>query len=463
MSLQNAISNIVGALGHLYTATKATLPVASDRPVNIALIGISSDAKHFGLAIDAFGSNFIIFTDDPAHLAAQEDLAGPTRADLRHYRSFLKRPPRPWDLIVLLHPRPFVNADNMARLRPLARAFRLGTLLHPLTPAVMYHRDLELWKASPGASLARRFLLILNKTPLAILLRREARTLREKVFPFLPQAHSWNRPGLCAHEKKIILFNDHRPLEFCPECGMGLTPRASLSRLDDASKCYGAGYAAYGRFTGMDEFMRSVHEENGRVNGYLECMGFPGSLALADRQGKARVLDYGCGNGRMLALWHARGCDYLGVDYSPANIEYARELARIILPENNTKAEFICGTIDNILTENKQIFPIIFLSHVLEHVKDPARLLGDLRRMATPGAFIYVEVPNAFSYTWNMAHRGYANREHLWDFTPAMLERIAAAAGGSAPRIHLDPAQDRYPYMALLARNRLADDSGPRP
>lgn len=459
--MHNVVSHVAGALDRLYAMTKEGHLSDQGRSLKIALFGISSDSKHFDLAIDAFATfcpkaTLTFFTDDPLHLAAHSECPELIRANVRHYSSFLKRSPETWDLLVMLHPRPFGNRENMGQLRPLMRVFRIGSLLHPSAKCLMLHRDLELWKASLRASIARKLILILKKPILALLLKMEERTLQAKVFPHLPHAQSWNAPHLCAHNNSVNLFTDPRPLDFCPECGMGITPKHALPRLDDASICYGAGYALYGRYTGFLEFSRSIRENNQRVNGYLKQLGFSDSQSNPADQGAARVLDYGCGNGRMFPLWHDRGHDYLGVDYSSANVDFARELASKIAPNARTKAEFLCGTLDTIAMENQGPFSVVFLSHVLEHVKDPTELLSELRRLSSRNAFLYVEVPNAFTYAWNMAQRGYANEQHLWDFTPLMLERIACAAGWSDVRIHLDPDQKRYSFIALLAKNHLA-------
>jgi 2-polyprenyl-3-methyl-5-hydroxy-6-metoxy-1,4-benzoquinol methylase len=85
--------------------------------------------------------------------------------------------------------------------------------------------------------------------------------------------------------------------------------------------------------------------------------------------GSLRVLDVGCGNGSQLALPLARrGFRVAGVDTHAPSIEHARRDARDLL-----NARFVRGRVEDL---DPELFDVVILSEVLEHVTDPSALLA---------------------------------------------------------------------------------------
>jgi SAM-dependent methyltransferase len=103
-----------------------------------------------------------------------------------------------------------------------------------------------------------------------------------------------------------------------------------------------------------------------------------------------RVLDVGCGNGTQLALPLLRdGFLLTGVDPDERSIEHALRLS-LGMPH----AAFVCGGVDEL--SSKELFDIVILSEVLEHMTEPAVLLeASVRRMAADAVLI-VTVPNGY-------------------------------------------------------------------
>jgi 2-polyprenyl-3-methyl-5-hydroxy-6-metoxy-1,4-benzoquinol methylase len=103
-----------------------------------------------------------------------------------------------------------------------------------------------------------------------------------------------------------------------------------------------------------------------------------------------RVLDVGCGNGTQLALPLVRdGFRLTGVDPDERSIEHA---VRLSLEAPN--AEFVCGSVEQL--SSAELFDVVILSEVLEHLTEPAALLeASVSRMA-PNAVLIVTVPNGY-------------------------------------------------------------------
>ena len=113
--------------------------------------------------------------------------------------------------------------------------------------------------------------------------------------------------------------------------------------------------------------------------------GFPGRAPDS-----LRVLDVGCGNGTQLALSLVQdGFNLTGVDTDERSIEHARRLSR-----EAANAEFICGSVEEL--SSTELFDVVILSEVLEHMTEPEALLeASVSRMAA-NALLIVTVPNGY-------------------------------------------------------------------
>jgi SAM-dependent methyltransferase len=105
---------------------------------------------------------------------------------------------------------------------------------------------------------------------------------------------------------------------------------------------------------------------------YLEA------AALADRVGAATLIDVGCGTAAKLAALHP-GFDLVGVDYGQ-NIRICRETYPFGLW---LEADFDA---DAPIPVPDPRGAIVICSDVIEHVRTPERLLGQLRRLLYDGA-----------------------------------------------------------------------------
>lgn len=147
---------------------------------------------------------------------------------------------------------------------------------------------------------------------------------------------------------------------------------------------------------------------------------------------KGRVLDVGCATGAQLQAARERGWGTIGVEVSERAAAAAR--ARGL--------EIVTGTLDTGELPASSMDAIV-LSHVLEHVPDPVRLLRLCRRLLLPDGVVSLALPNAdgFLHTaGNLYHRvrGRYRKDryscslyppsHLYAFNPRSIVRALAAA-----------------------------------
>lgn len=180
-----------------------------------------------------------------------------------------------------------------------------------------------------------------------------------------------------------------------------------------------------------------------------ENQGNPALLRLVPA-GVCRVLDVGCGAGANARLLKTDGCRVWGLTLSEKEA-----LAAAPFCESVTVAD--AGG-DEVAFDDG-FFDLLLLSHVLEHLPSPRRVLTRLSRFLRPEGFVLAAVPNmAF---WRMRYRflrgdwerqeaGFLDRTHLqfWSFETApevFLETPFALARCDAG----DPAVPLWPLRRL--------------
>lgn len=121
------------------------------------------------------------------------------------------------------------------------------------------------------------------------------------------------------------------------------------------------------------------------------------------------LLDVGCGNGEFLCLATEAGWRVRGVEPDPKALEIATSQGFDVLQ----------GGIDQ-FSEDKELFDVITMSHVIEHVHEPKAVIEAAYRLLKPGGTLYIETPNiqssgAVDYGKNW--RGLETPRHLVIFS----------------------------------------------
>lgn len=146
-----------------------------------------------------------------------------------------------------------------------------------------------------------------------------------------------------------------------------------------------------------------------------------------------RVLDFGGGDGKLLAPFVDAGHDCYLVDYNTEPLPGVKKLA---------------DTLEGV----DETFDAIICSHVLEHVADPLGTLRDLRARLRPGGRIYAEVP---SEVWRGIPIERDPVTHVNFFTVASFGRLFAMAGlptGATERAGSYGSQGKPVIVAVAQR-----------
>jgi len=138
-------------------------------------------------------------------------------------------------------------------------------------------------------------------------------------------------------------------------------------------------------------------------------------IALINQLGHTTksILDYGCGTGEFLHACQQNGWTANGVE--PSAI--AREKA------NNTLPSSVVASIG----ELNQVYSVVTLWHVLEHVPDPVKTLENISRNLVSNGTIIIAVPNYNSYDaahYRQVWAAYDVPRHLWHFSPLGMRTL---------------------------------------
>ena len=100
------------------------------------------------------------------------------------------------------------------------------------------------------------------------------------------------------------------------------------------------------------------------------------ALAFARRRGRARVLDYGCGAGRLVEAGLAAGLDIAGAD-----VYYRGSETRMEAAERGLLGSRIREMHNGILDYPAAWFDLVVNNQVLEHVADLSAALSEIHRV----------------------------------------------------------------------------------
>ena len=168
----------------------------------------------------------------------------------------------------------------------------------------------------------------------------------------------------------------------CDECRtVQLTPRPDAGQL---ASYYQADYRR-GQLYGADVADPATFP---RDNLYYYNRGQSVAERIAEHVTRedARILDVGTGYGHVL---HALGERFpassrLAIEFSDAAVDHLRSIG----------IEVEVAPVETVLGHLDRTFDIIALSHVLEHLLEPVRVLELLRTRLRADGVLYVEVPN---------------------------------------------------------------------
>jgi SAM-dependent methyltransferase len=134
------------------------------------------------------------------------------------------------------------------------------------------------------------------------------------------------------------------------------------------------------------------------------------------------LLEIGCGRGEYLAKMRNLGWNVRGVDVSQEAIDFAR---------SHYQLEVCVAGADH-LPYDDAFFDIVFLKHVLEHLREPIAAMQEIRRVLKPNGRILITTPNTNSLGNKFFGRrwvAYDPPRHLMIYNKKSLAHLFNASG----------------------------------
>jgi SAM-dependent methyltransferase len=140
-----------------------------------------------------------------------------------------------------------------------------------------------------------------------------------------------------------------------------------------------------------------------------------------------RVLDLGCRDGALTRAY-AEGNELVGVDADRDALAAAAELG----------IETHWADLDEPLPFDDASFDVVVAGELLEHLRDPRRLVAEARRVLRPGGTLVASVPNAYRFKnrlrFLLGRKPEDDPTHLQMFSPEDVRRLLE--GFDDPQLH---------------------------
>lgn len=163
---------------------------------------------------------------------------------------------------------------------------------------------------------------------------------------------------------------------------------------------------------------------------------------------QGHLLEVGCGSGQMLKRMQEMGWHVEGVDFDASAVENARK-----------KGLHVCfGTLEAQNYADNH-FDVIFMSHLIEHVHDPLKLLREGHRILKPGGQAVLVTPNNESLGHKLfkeAWRGLEAPRHLYLFSLKALKELSQEAGFKVKNLKITVRNARGIYLASRSIQKAA-------
>ena len=165
-------------------------------------------------------------------------------------------------------------------------------------------------------------------------------------------------------------------------------------------------------------------------------------MKLYTPQPNEKVLEIGCNTGEFCWLLKNKfNVEPEGVDINSEAILIAKEK----YPQLNLHvADFF---------ELKGKYDVVYMQHVIEHIKNPEKAFLKLKKLLNPGGKLIITCPNKWAYTskaicWIRGEKFCYDPTHVSEFNPKELSKLVQHAGFNLLKIKTRPG---FPFIHRIS------------
>jgi 2-polyprenyl-3-methyl-5-hydroxy-6-metoxy-1,4-benzoquinol methylase len=225
-------------------------------------------------------------------------------------------------------------------------------------------------------------------------------------------------------------------IEECPGCGLvQLVPTPTpetLRALYEEESYFGGEGSGYSQYESQEEeYLATFREDVRRIGEFVPT---------------GRILEVGCGYGYFLKAALDAGYDAYGVDLSPTAVKFAEE---------RYPGRVFCGFVEEVPEIQGEKYDVIFASHLIEHVTDPAAFLRTARELLNPGGLVVMVTPNIKSLLSRVSGSRWVSfkiPEHVSYYDPATITELLRRTEFEVTTI--DSAYQYYALPFVMTRIR---------
>ncbi len=144
-----------------------------------------------------------------------------------------------------------------------------------------------------------------------------------------------------------------------------------------------------------------------------------------------KILDIGCGSGDFLLFMHSKGWNVTGIDSDLKAVQRAKGKGLNVIKGNLLDQNF-----------QNESFDAIVLSHVIEHLYDPNKILNECMRILKKGGKLVIATPNIESlghFIFRQNWRGLEPPRHINLFSISSLNNLINKVGFKEIKIFTIP------------------------
>lgn len=125
----------------------------------------------------------------------------------------------------------------------------------------------------------------------------------------------------------------------------------------------------------------------------------------------ARAVDVGCGGGLLSEALARAGASVTAIDLAPAVLD----VARLHLLESGLAVDYRLTSVESLASEAPASFDVVTCMEMLEHVPDPASVIGACASLLKPGGMLFLSTLNRTPLAFGAAIIG---AEHVLRLLP---------------------------------------------